>query len=132
MKDLIKMSKIFISGSRTINDYELVESSLLNIIAKEDTVLVGDCYGVDSLVQKFCHLNSISFIVYYVGSKPRNVIGFNPSLNKCFGFNQKAKDIQMTIDCDSGIAFWNGKSKGTENNIQRLKEMGKHCEVIKL
>lgn len=126
------MSKIFISGSRTINDYEVVATHLLNVVSEDDIVLVGDCEGVDTLVQKFCDCHDIQFIVYYVGIKPRNAIGTSPKLKKCFGFNQKAKDIQMSIDCEYGFAIWDGKSKGTESNIIRLREMGKKCEVVTL
>ena len=51
-------------------------------------------------------------------------------VKKCFGFNQKAKDIQMSIDCDRAIAIWDGQSKGTHNNILRLRDFGKDCVVF--
>ena len=35
------------------------------------------------------------------------------------------KDIQMANDCDQAIMIWDGKSKGTSENIRRIKEMKK-------
>lgn len=37
------MSKIFISDSRTINNYEIMETHLINVIFEDDIVFVGDC-----------------------------------------------------------------------------------------
>ena len=123
------MSKIFVSGSRSITNLKLIDKALESITDK-DIVLVGDCYGVDTLVQEYCNFNGIPFIVYYVGTKPRNAVGISTRLKKCFGLSQKAKDIQMSIDCDKAIAIWDGQSKGTHNNILRLKDFGKDCVVF--
>ena len=121
---------IFISGSRSITNYDILAPYLDNLISCKDLILVGDASGVDALVQHYCHLNFIPFKVYYIGEKPRNCI--TKSVKKCFGSSQNSKDIQMTIDCDYGIAFWDGKSKGTRNNILRLKDMNKECKVVEI
>ena len=39
------------------------------------------------------------------------------------------KDKQMCKDCTFAICFWDGKSKGTLRNIDRLKAQGKYVYV---
>ena len=39
------------------------------------------------------------------------------------------KDRQMCKDCTFAICFWDGKSKGTFNNITRLKAQNKYVYV---
>ena len=128
------MKKIFISGSRALNDYNLIKSILDCILPKSDDilVLVGDCYGVDTQVQKYCNCYDIPFVVYHIGEKPRNLVVSNTPVKKCSGNKQTNKDIQMSMDCDCGIAFWDCKSSGTKANIQRLKDLGKECKVLYL
>jgi hypothetical protein len=36
----------------------------------------------------------------------------------------------MTLDCDQALMVWDGKSKGTAENIRRIKEMGKPYRII--
>lgn len=51
---------------------------------------------------------------------PRNVTGFD---------FYAQKDIQMSIDADYGLMIWNGKSRGTLNNIINLTNQGKEVLV---
>jgi putative RNA 2'-phosphotransferase len=41
----------------------------------------------------------------------------------------KQKDIAMANDCDYGFMIWDGKSRGTKNNIIRLVGNSKVCDV---
>ena len=72
--------KIFISGSKNINNHlpdrilELIDS----IIMEGTDIIIGDCLGIDKMVQKY--LDSVGYrnvTVYVSGSKPaaRNNIG---------------------------------------------------------
>ena len=40
------------------------------------------------------------------------------------------KEIQMAKDCDQAIMIWDGKSKGTGENIRRIKELKKPYRII--
>lgn len=42
------------------------------------------------------------------------------------------KDKQMCRDCTFAICFWDGKSKGTFNNITRLKAQNKYVYIYKV
>jgi hypothetical protein len=122
---------IFISGSRSISEYDVVQQYLSEF--KLDHVLVGDCYGVDYQVQTYCLISCIPYTVYYCGLEPRCYRESKYStLKRVPNNNQTMKDIKMSIDCDSGIVIWNSKSKGSWNNYCRLKDMHKPVTLIKV
>ncbi|MDR0832985.1 MAG: hypothetical protein LBN93_02190, partial [Candidatus Symbiothrix sp.] len=74
--------------------------------------------------------------VYFSGEKARNNIGnwqikqiFNPENltgKLCF----QLKDKAMAEDCDSAIMFWDGKSKGTQFNMNNMKNLDKYYLVV--
>lgn len=120
--------KIFISGSANINT---IPASISNMIDKsvekypDALFLVGDCRGTDAAIQNYLSKKNYNFNVYYSGNAPRNC---SPTATAQININAKGKygrdfytqkDIQMTKDCDICIAIWDGKSKGTEANINR-------------
>lgn len=35
-------------------------------------------------------------------------------------------------DCDIGLVFWNGYSKGSESNIKYLKKLNKKVYIVKV
>jgi hypothetical protein len=37
----------------------------------------------------------------------------------------------MATDCDTGLMFWDGKSKGTQHNMDYMEELGKYFLVFK-
>ena len=46
--------KIFIAGARSVQNLDaIVKQRMMTIYQKGYDVLVGDCYGVDTSVQKF-------------------------------------------------------------------------------
>lgn len=40
------------------------------------------------------------------------------------------RNRQMAEYADAAIVFWDGKSRGTQNMIQQMRELGKPVEVI--
>ena len=127
--------KIFIGGSKTINTLdENVKEKLQEIIKNKYDVLVGDCNGVDTAVQRFFYDNNYRNVtVYASGNTVRNNIGnFNicniPTEKTGFEFYRQ-KDIAMAKEADCGFMIWDGKSKGTLNNIFNLTSQNKPCKV---
>ena len=132
--------RVFISGSKSISKLpEEVKSLLDTFIATDAEILVGDCYGVDTAVQMYLDSKGYSnVIVYCSGETPRN--NFVTGAKVCSyaeaakGLTGSAfhyvKDIQMAQDCDQALMVWDGKSKGTAENIRRIKEMGKPYRII--
>lgn len=129
--------KVFIGGSISIKDFGLEAGLLIeDFMSDYIDVLVGDASGVDKDVQTYLDASYYGNVtVYACNGKARNNVG---------GWKVKAidvptglygreyyeqKDVAMTNDCDFGLMIWDGKSKGTLNNIKRLIEAGKQCYV---
>ena len=129
--------KIFIAGAKAIHrlDDEVIQR-LNSIFQKGYDVLVGDCDGVDSSVQKYyADLHYTKVTVYASNGIARNNIGHwnvkaidvSPTLT---GFDfYKQKDIAMAHDADYGFMIWDGQSKGTLNNIVNLLFLDKKVLV---
>ncbi len=128
---------VFIGGSISVKylEYE-VQDELDKIMQGELEILVGDAYGVDSLIQKYCYENGYDNVkVYASNGKARNNIGswkieavYVPSCITGREFYTQ-KDIEMSAVCDYGFMIWDGKSKGTLANIERLVMCRKGCKV---
>lgn len=129
--------KVFIAGPRSVSRLnQEVQMRLQNIINKGFTILVGDANGIDKQIQIYCHAagyNQVS--VFASNGKARNNVG-NWAVNKVeVPSNVKgvefytAKDLKMIEETDYGFMIWNGKSKGTLNNIINLTKLNKKILV---
>lgn len=139
------MSKIFISGTAGFGTKVMTQlpSQILplldNIIANHDTVLVGDCQGVDSLVQfYFKEKQYKNVVVYCSGNICRYILDATwPVIHVSVPYGCRGRDFfavkdkQMAEDADLGIAIWDGKSKGTKANIDNLHSMNKKTTVFR-
>lgn len=125
--------KVFIAGPRAISALDPdVKERLSSIMLQGLTVLVGDACGVDQAVQKHLHKNAYqNVIVYASNGVARNNVGLWPVRNVAVekgvsGFDfYVRKDAQMAADADFGFMIWNGKSKGTLNDMINLAKGGK-------
>ena len=131
--------KLFISGSKSISVLsDEARSQLDTYIATDAEILVGDCYGVDAAVQMYLDKGYRNATIYCSGETPRNNFAPSAKVRSCAetakGLTgsafQYVKDIQMARDCDQALMVWDGKSKGTAENIRRMKEMGKPYRII--
>ncbi len=124
-------SKVFIFGSRNITN-GLNLSILSKIIDVKAKVLIGDCKELDTSMQQYFKDNNYTNInIYYSGKICRNSVGNWPknSIYSSYPAGTKGfytdKDITMCLDCTNAIAFWDGKSFGSYNNILKLKTLNK-------
>ena len=132
--------KVFISGSKSISALpEEVKSLLDSYIDTGAEILVGDCYGVDAAVQMYLDSKGYRNVtIYCSGETPRNNFVTGAKVRSCAeaakGLTGRefhyVKDIQMANDCDQAIMIWDGKSKGTGENIRRIKELKKPYQEI--
>ena len=120
--------KIFLAGAKNITNLDLpIQSKIMSICRQHHDILVGDCYGVDSAVQKLCvDFGYPNVTVYASNGRARNNLGNwevkNIPVEKTtrgFAFYRQ-KDIAMGLDADCGLMIWDGKSKGTLSNIVHL------------
>lgn len=134
------MRKVFIAGPRVVKVLpSKVSARIASITSKGFTVLVGDAYGVDRLVQEALALEEYkNVIVYATEGKVRNNVGkwsvkAVPADTGARGFEFYAyKDKQMALDADYGFMIWNGESRGTLNNMINLSSAGKKVLVYLL
>lgn len=136
------MEKVFISGTAGFGAKAItalpngVEIELDKIMKWHKHVLIGDCQGIDTLVQSYLLVHGYENVtVYCSGTRCRNIL--NPRWNikriavpvdvtgRAFF---AVKDKAMADDADYGLAIWDGKSVGTRNNIRNLK--AQHKDVI--
>ena len=107
--------KIAVVGSVKFNDYEkfkeIMDEFLKNY--KDVEFVSGGADGADSLAQRYAKDNGISIKIYYPNWK-RYKKAAGPIRNR-----------QIWQDADIGIAFWNGKSRGTWYSLKFSKEMNK-------
>ena len=136
------MKKIFICGSISIKFLnETIRRELDNIIEKKYNVLIGDAEGIDKLVQEYLTNKGYKDVtVYYTGDKPRNYINdfnskrvnYDEKLDKQSNKQrekQQFKDRKMVAECDISYCIWNGKSKGTYENIKKVLDSNKDIEI---
>jgi len=125
--------KIFIAGPRAVSELNhAITNRIDNIIKQDFEILVGDASGIDSAIQRECYNKGYKSVKVYAsnGSARNNVGNWKVELvdvpNRLKGFEYyAAKDYQMAVDADYGFMIWNGKSKGTLNNMINLLKFNK-------
>ena len=130
--------KIFIAGARAIKTLpKVVEDRLNNIQQRHYSVIIGDADGIDKAVQTYYFNSKYQDVTVYASNgKTRNNVGSWKTKAISVADNVKGfefysmKDKQMAFDADYGFMIWNGKSRGTYNNIVNLVEQGKTSLVF--
>lgn len=130
--------KVFISGTgfgaSAIKELpKVVKDYVVDLVLKNCEILIGDCMGVDTLVQELINLLDYdNIVVYHSGNKCRNLINNGWKTKPVIvprGVTGRdfyaAKDKVMANDADFGLAVWDGKSQGTGTNIENLKAQNK-------
>jgi len=130
------MTAVFIGGSRAVSRLNsVIRAKLDELIGRNCEIFVGDANGADKAVQQ--HLADCGYrnVVVYCMDRCRNNVGkwtvrhvARPGPAKDFAY-YVAKDLAMAVDAKCGIMLWDGRSKGTLNNIQNLVSSGKKALV---
>jgi len=131
------MKKVVFGGSRKLGKLnKAIREHADNIMAERHLVLIGDANGADRAMQEYlAQKNYPHVLVFCAGSDCRNNIGrwetrFVPSGRAHKDFQHYAiRDKQMIKEADYGFMVWDGKSKGTLNQIVNLIEVDKHVIV---
>ena len=112
--------RLAIVGSRTFNDMDLLEKSIVNIARITDIacVISGGASGADTLAEKFALKYGIPMSIHAA------------QWNK---FGKRAgylRNKEIVNDADQVIAFWDGASPGTKITIDLATKSGKKVTVI--
>jgi len=131
------MEAVFLGGSRRIarlNDS--IRSKLDELLGRGLWIFVGDANGADRALQQ--HLADRGYervVVYAVTGMLRNNVG---NWKVCSvdaprgarGFDlYSVKDTQMAKNASYGLMLWDGKSRGTLENVRNLLAHGKPVAV---
>lgn len=103
--------KIAVVGSRTFSDNDLLSSILNKFDKKIITIISGGAAGADKLAENWADKNNVKKIIC------------KPDWKK---YGRKAgilRNKDIVEKSDQVIAFWDGKSRGTKNSIDRAKAL---------
>ena len=129
---------VFVAGSRQISRLPAeVMARLDTIIEKGLQVFVGDANGADKAVQSYLAAKAYpNVLVHCMEHHCRNNVGQWPmrevvAPKGAHGFDfYSAKDRVMAEAAEYGLMLWDGKSKGTINNVVNLSRDGKPVVVF--
>lgn len=112
--------KVIIAGSRDIEDYELVESAIMESGFDIDEVVSGMARGVDLIGRQWAKNNHIPCV-----EMPADWEKFGK------GAGQE-RNRRMARYADALIAVWDGSSRGTHHMIRVAKMRGMKSFVKKV
>ena len=126
---------IFIGGSRAVSKLNaVIRDRLDDVMEKHCTVLVGDASGADKAVQQYFADRQYPHVIVFCMESCRNNVGQWPTRSVepppgSTGFSYfSAKDLAMSQEAGCGLMLWDGKSKGTLQNM--LKLIGKEKPTL--
>jgi len=130
-------STVFVAGSRQISRLPAeVKTRLDTMIEKGFQILVGDANGADKAVQWYLADKSYpNVLVHCMKDHCRNNVGNWPTHQVVAprgvkGFDYYSlKDRAMADAAEYGLMLWDGKSKGTVNNVVNLSRHQKPVVV---
>lgn len=131
------MTKVFFGGSRKLGKLNKeIKERADKIITQGFLILVGDANGADRVMQQYLADKSYPNVLVFCPSDAcRNNVGHWEIQNVAVARGQKdfhyyaARDKEMSEQADYGFMLWDGKSKGTLNNIVSLLERDKSVLV---
>lgn len=114
-------------GSRSFNDYELMERKLDKILSNFEKVVIvsGGCKkGADFLAERYAKERGYPLKIFYADWG---------AYGKSAGFrrNVQLHEYISKAKCRGCVAFWDGKSKGTEHSFELAKKYGNQLRIIK-
>jgi hypothetical protein len=130
-------STVFVAGSRKITRLPAeVRGRLDTMIEKGFQILVGDANGADKAVQRYLAEKAYpNVLVHCMENHCRNNVGNWPirqvsAPSGARGFDYYSlKDLAMADAAEYGLMLWDGKSKGTINNVVTLSRRNKPIVV---
>lgn len=127
---------VFIGGSRAVSRLNpVIRARLDDLIKRRCSILIGDANGADKAVQQYFAKRDYANVTVFCMEDCRNNVGHWPTHHvqpptgrKDFSY-YAAKDLAMCREAKCGVMFWDGKSKGTLQNMINLIGAGKKTLV---
>jgi hypothetical protein len=130
-------STVFVAGSRQISRLPPeVKVRIDTMVEKGCQILVGDANGADKAIQRYLAGKAYPNVLVHCmeGHCRNNVQNWPvrqvaaPGGARGFAF-YSVKDLAMADAADYGLMLWDGKSKGTINNVVNLSRRNKPVVV---
>lgn len=112
-----RIVKVAIVGSRKWTDEKRIVKYIKDL-PKDSVIVSGGAQGVDQTAIYWAKFFALETKVYL------------PDWNKHGKSAGMIRNSLIVEDCDRLVAFWNGKSKGTKDSIDKARKAGKPVEVI--
>lgn len=110
--------KVIVAGSRAFYDYPRLSMTLQTLYPEGMTVISGNARGADKLGEMFAKNFDLPCERY-----PADWDAYGRSAG--FKRNEDMADI-----ADELVAFWDGKSRGTQHMINAMRRQGKVTHVL--
>ena len=111
----MKYKYVLVVGSRTITDENFIFNELDKICDNDTTIVSGGASGVDTIAARYARLNHLNLKVMHADwYKHGRAAGFirNEAMHKYIS----------QFESRVCIAFWDGKSKGTQHSFSLAKK----------
>ncbi len=112
--------KVIIAGCRDFNDYNFLKREIDKMNLPITEIVSGGARGVDTLGEKYANELEIPIKRF-----PANWDLYGKSAGPI-------RNKEMAKYGNYLIAFWDGKSRGTKNMIDRMKELGKDFAIVNI
>ena len=107
--------RIGVVGSRSFDNYDLMQKTLADL---GPTVIVsGGAGGADKMAARYAQENGLDLIEF----KPNWKLGRHAGL---------LRNTQIVEASDFVLAFWDGKSTGTQDSVKKALDRGIPYRVI--
>ena len=118
--------KLIVAGTRSFDNYKLLRFKVNQRFLEygcwsvdwEPEIVSGGAPGADKLAERYAAESKITLKV------------FSADWEKYGRSAGPRRNRQMAEYADAVIVFWDGKSRGTQNMIQQMRELGKPVEVV--
>lgn len=129
---------VIIAGGRNFNDSNLVRTTLLSLVesgwlSPDPVILSGLASGADTIAIEMANEFNLELWKYpakWTDMSEPCVIGHNQygTYNMLAGHKRNG---EMANDACTLIAFWDGKSRGTKDMIDKMTSLGKRVHTVK-
>lgn len=107
---LANMRRYGVIGSRDFNDFKFAERCINQLRGYNEVCIVsGGAKGADSIAKDYAEKYQLPFVVYPADWSKGKGAGF-------------LRNTQIVEDCDLLVCFWDGKSRGTKDSIDKARE----------
>ena len=110
--------RIAIIGSRTFNNYKLLQRTLDTFYPNISLIVSGGAQGADALAEEYARTEGIRTLIFKPDWK---------TYGKAAGFVRN-KDIVTSVDIV--IAYWDCVSRGTANSIEWAYKLNKPVIIV--